>query len=624
MIETEGRVNRAVGQSDTAWLGGSGAGSPAAGRPQRRGPYGLLVGLLLSLATAAVVIGVGAMVWQAHYSNRVIPGVWVSGVSLQGMTAPEAEEALRQAWATVGPRHLTLRDGDRQWVLPLEELGISWDLPATVQAALATGHSGSFGDDWLARLSAMRQGVVVPPAWTFDQGTASLVLRRLAKEIDRPARSATLDLSGTAPRSEPAVAGRELDVDATLQALAEAVRSGLPQTMDLTVRTMAPAVADATAARQRAEALLSRRVTVTFEEDGERRAWSLGRDVIARTLQPRQEAGSDGATRWALDVKAGPVAEWVVAIASEVDRPLAEGRVSIDYSTMRASLSTPSQSARTVDTAEAVKRVLAALDAGDATVPLAVNITRPYLTPEEVASWGPLNLLSEGTSYFKGSDAARAQNIVKGASRYPGVVVPPGATFSFNSWVGPVTAAEGWAEGYVIVGDRTEPGIGGGLCQVATTCYRAAFFGGFPIVERYAHSYRVAWYEPPVGLDATVFTPDVDMRFQNDLSLPIIIDSSADTATGKLSFRFYGPGELGRTVELEGPVVSNQVKAPPPIYENDPTLAPGQLILVDSAHDGLRAVVYRIIKQNGQVIAREQFVSDYQPWAARYKRGPSH
>ena len=622
MIESQGRVNRLASGSDLTWTAPAPAGPLVGGRPGR-GPLGIVVGLLISLATTVVLLGAAAILWQQHYSGRIIPGVWVAGVPLQGMTAREAEAALDQAWSTVGPRHLTLRDGSRQWVMPLEDLGITWNLQATVNAAMAVGRSGSFAADWLTRLRAMQRSLAIPPAWSFDEARASLALRQLAKEIDIPARPATFDLIGVTPRSTPGTTGCELDVDATLQQLRAAVQNGLPEAMDLTVRTTAPAVADGEAARQRAEAILSRQVTVTFDEDGVHQAWSLSHETVAQALQPRQETAPDGSVRWALDIKPDPLAAWVAGIARAVDRPLLEGRVQVDPATMTARIRIPSQSGRQVDTAEALKRILAALEGGPATVPLPVQVTQPYLTPERVASWGKLTLLSEGTSSFRGSDPARTQNIVVGTSRFPGVVVPPGATFSFNSYLGPITAAEGWAEAYVIVGDRTELGAGGGICQVATTAFRAAFYGGFPIVERYPHTYRVTWYEPPVGLDATVFTPDVDMRFKNDLSFPVIIDSSADTRTGALSFRFYGPGQLGRTVELEGPYLDNQVKAPPPIYEDDPTLAPGQVVQVDSAHDGVRAIVYRIIKQNGQVIAREQFVSNYEPWPARFKRGPA-
>lgn len=609
-------MNRGMAQEPEDMIGWGDTGT---GRPGRARYF--LIGMLLAMVMGLLLCCVGAVAWQQRYEGRVIPGVWVAGINLQGKMAPEVEAELRRAWSEVGPRHLALRDGDRQYVLTLEELGISWDLPATVKAVMEIGHTGSLLQDGWVRLRGMQQGVAVPAVWMFDEGKASLALRRQATEIDVPPRSANFDLSGAAPRSDPGVQGRELDVDATLERLRQVLRTGLPQTLDVAVRTLPPTVIDGEAARQQAEQLLARQVMVTYEEDGVRRSWALGRDVIAQSLQARQETGENGQVRWTVSLQPEALAGWVATIAQEIDRPLIEGRVRLD-SDRRASITVPSQSGRQVNTEEAFNRVLAALESGNASVELPVEITRPYVTPEEVTRWGQLNLLSEGVSTFKGSDPGRKQNIVNGASFFQGLVVPPGATFSFGEHLGPITLAEGWAEAYVIIGDRTELGAGGGICQVATTVFRAAFFGGFPIVQRYPHAYRVGWYEPPLGLDATVYTPYVDLQFKNDLEFPIIIQDNPDTTNGVLTFRFYGPDELGRTVEMEGPVTDMPEKAPPPIYEDDPSLAPGQVKQVDTAHDGLRATIYRIIKRGDEVIARETFVSLYKAWPARYKRGP--
>ncbi len=621
MSESESCVNSSLSKAIYR-----GKGSLHGGRAS--GPSGtgmrILAGVLLAAIVTLVLLGAGALAWQHHYSGRVVPGVWVAGIPLEGLTAPEAEAALRQAWGVMGPRHLTLRDGERQWVVPLDELGISWDVAGTVRSVMTVGHTGSFFHDWYTRLAGLQRGVVVPALWSLEEGQANLTLHKLAAEIDQPARSATLDVDGAAPRSELGAYGRELDVDATREQLRMALRtSGLPEVLDLTVRSVAPTVVDGEAARARAEQILSRQVNVVMDDGGTRRSWALAPEVIRRALTTRQEVGEDGLARWAVDLDPAPVAEWVTAIAKQIDQPVIEGRVRIDPNTLRASIVTPSQPGREVNTEEALQRVLAALEGGEETVELAVNVTEPYVTEAQVASWGELNLLSEGVSYFRGSDPGRKQNITVGSSRYEGIVIPPGATFSFNEHVGPVTAAEGWAEAYVIVGDRTELGAGGGICQVSTTVFRAAFFAGLPIVERYPHTYRVSWYEPPVGLDATVFTPWVDFKFRNDLDFPIIIDPDPDMASATLTFRFYGPGTLGYTVEMEGPEVSQVVKAPPPIYEDDPSLEPGEIKQVDSAHDGLRAVVYRVIKQGDEVISREEFVSDYAAWPARFKRGPA-
>jgi len=145
---------------------------------------------------------------------------------------------------------------------------------------------------------------------------------------------------------------------------------------------------------------------------------------------------------------------------------------------------------------------------------------------------------------------------------------------------------------------------------VSTTCFRAAFWAGYPIVERSPHSYRVSWYEPPVGFDAAVFSPFVDLKFKNDADTPFLILTDVDEQNATLSFRFYG-------------VTSNPVKAGAPVYEEDPSLAPGQRIRVEWAHDGIDVTLDRIIQEGDRVIARERFTSRYEPWPARYRVGPN-
>ncbi|MDI7278055.1 MAG: peptidoglycan binding domain-containing protein, partial [Anaerolineae bacterium] len=434
MVQSTGYVNGRL--ADTDLTRGGDLGGPLPGGGPRGSVQRFLTGMLLGVLAGLVLLAGGALAWQRHYVGRVVPGIWVSGVPLQGLTAAQAEAALRQAWDQVGPRHLTLRDGDRQWVLPLDTLGIGWDLPATVGAAMAVGHSDSFWETWRIRLCGLQRGVAVPPLWTLDEARCNLALRRLAAEIDQPPRSATLELGGTSPQSEPAVHGRELDVDATREKLRQALATGLPPALDLEIRSLVPTVVDGEAARQRAEQLLTHQPVVTFDEGGTRHAWSLSRQTVAAGLRSRQEVGSDGLTRWVIDFDPAPIAAWLANIAQQIDRPAIEGRVAVNLGTMRASIAVPSQTGRRVNTAEALSRILAALEDGSSTVELPVDIERPYVSAEEVARWGTFTLLSEGVSYFRGSDPGRKQNIVVGSSRFDGVVVPPGGTFSFNQYIG--------------------------------------------------------------------------------------------------------------------------------------------------------------------------------------------
>ena len=140
-------------------------------------------------------------------------------------------------------------------------------------------------------------------------------------------------------------------------------------------------------------------------------------------------------------------------------------------------------------------------------------------------------------------------------------------------------------------------------------------------MERWPHAYRVGWYEPPLGLDAAVFSPSVDFKFTNDTEHAILIQTRTDRDQGSLVFEFYGTG-TGRTVEMEEPEISDKVPPPDPVYELDPSLPPGTEILVERSREGLDVTIYRIIHWPDGSVVREEFFSRFQPWAAHYKVGP--
>ena len=100
----------------------------------------------------------------------------------------------------------------------------------------------------------------------------------------------------------------------------------------------------------------------------------------------------------------------------------------------------------------------------------------------------------------------------------------------------------------------------------------AAFFAGFPIVERWEHAYRVGYYEPPKGLDAAVFVPTADLKFVNDSPNYILIEPVADIENLRLTFNFYGTKVSGREVKMTEPEITNQVPHPPTKYIDDPNL----------------------------------------------------
>ncbi|WP_038058396.1 VanW family protein [Thermus amyloliquefaciens] len=267
--------------------------------------------------------------------------------------------------------------------------------------------------------------------------------------------------------------------------------------------------------------------------------------------------------------------------------------------------------------AEALAAYRQARDAGKKSFLLPVRYTYPTPSLKELYVLGVREHLATGETSFRGSSRERTHNLLLASSKLDGLLIPPGR-FSFNAALGPVTEEEGYKQAFVIVGDRTEQGVGGGVCQVSTTLFRAFFLAGLPILERHAHSYQVAYYRPP-GLDAAVFQPYKDLRVLNDTPGHILVQRSVQGTT----LRFHLFGTKDREVRWEGPFVSD-TRPPLPTREIvDPSLPPGARKQVDFAAEGARVEVRRWVRYRDGRVREDKVVSVYKPWGAVFLVGPT-
>jgi vancomycin resistance protein YoaR len=268
---------------------------------------------------------------------------------------------------------------------------------------------------------------------------------------------------------------------------------------------------------------------------------------------------------------------------------------------------------------------------GDHTIALVMQRIDPPVTDQSTGeSLGITELVHAETSYYYGSSASRVQNIIAAASKFHGVLVPPGATFSMASTIGDITLDNGYAEALIIVGGQTVKGVGGGVCQVSTTLFRTAFFAGFPIVERHAHAYRVYYYEKAAGnrldarlagLDATVFVPIVDFKFTNDTQNWLLMETYVNPSSSSITWKFYSTKD-GRRVEWDTSGAVNVVPAPDALYRENPDLQQGEIKQVDWAADGADVTVNRVVYKNDQVYLQDTIYTHYQPWQDVFEYGP--
>jgi vancomycin resistance protein YoaR len=159
-----------------------------------------------------------------------------------------------------------------------------------------------------------------------------------------------------------------------------------------------------------------------------------------------------------------------------------------------------------------------------ATIPVEAAVTQEMLTNVDVS-----RVLASYETDFSRKRGPRVLNIRRAAEYLNGVTIGPGEILSFNQTVGPRTAERGFVEAPEILGDEMVPGMGGGVCQVASTLHGAAIFGALEIVSRRSHS-RPSGYTP-LGLDATVIYGEVDLKIKNPYDTPLLVHALLPTPT---------------------------------------------------------------------------------------------
>ena len=584
-------------------------------RDHRRESWGVAWVLVMAIILAGVATLFILELWLA---DRVLPGVYVWDVDVGGLTREEAMARLQSDFRYPSDRYPTLFYGEQTWLVRPEELGTRLDLGATVDAALAIGHKGGLLTRLGEQVEVLLESTLILPVFSFNPGVGKMYLSQIARQVNHPLRNASLvlgnDLSVQVVASQ---VGREVDEEATRQDLLQRISEMGGGRVALIVRESEPLLTDLQDAQAQVQQILSGPVILTTPDLN---PWTIEPATLASWLILRPSINSEGQASLSVRLDPGLTRRFVQGIVDQVARPPTNARFRFDDASGSLVLMAESVPGQTLDITATVSLIEQAAMSEQRTVPLPLISIRPSIASEDGPRLGIVELLGEGKTQFAGSSASRIQNIVVGAAQFDGLLIPPGETFSFNHYLGEVTAEKGYEESIIIWGNTTRSDVGGGLCQVSSTAFRAAFWAGLPIIERWPHTFRVSYYEPPKGMDATIYSPDVDLKWVNDTGSYILIHTAVDLENKTLTFRYYGTNP-GRTVEMDGPYESNPVPHGLPIYREDPTLPKGQVKQIEWPKDGLDVTVYRIIKVNGVEVRRESFFSRYHPWQAVYLVG---
>ncbi len=246
---------------------------------------GILIFLLAVLIIPILLAGGGWAYFQ--YSGAIAPDVYVGDTAIGGLTIDQAAAKLNQDWNE--KRMLTVSDGQRSWQARPIFFGLWLDPNVTAQEAFRIDRSGNILNDLSGLLN--KQRVAVTPAVVFVPERAQTQLEGWAGQINQPAQDAVLRLEGGQVVVAPGQNGTNLDVTATLAALA-ADPVGVMQrgSFQLDFTPVAPRVGDVSAAAAQAEQMLTRPLHILAYDpiSGERIAWDVPRETIAGWLRITQ------------------------------------------------------------------------------------------------------------------------------------------------------------------------------------------------------------------------------------------------------------------------------------------------------------------------------------------------
>ncbi|MBB5869992.1 vancomycin resistance protein YoaR [Allocatelliglobosispora scoriae] len=539
---------------------------------------------------AVLVLGIAAV----GYANvaDVPRGVTVLGIQIGGRTRAEAADALRAGLAARSERlakPLTVHIADENATVQPEDVGLTVDVDATIDAAAATARN-----PLTALASIFGRDAEVEPVVGVDGTRLMAALTPAAAKVGTAMTMPAITFAGTTPTAVHPKAGRGLDPAST----ADAVRAAWLRADDVTVP-------------------LTEIAPVSTTADVDRLLAELATPAVAGPVTVTTDKGTLTATPKAI----------AASLVIDAD---AEGRLTphVDEKKLRAALSTELAKVETqpknasvsadggapkvvastggvlVDAAQLAKDLLPVLPLGTArSVRAAMKTVEPGTTDGELAKLGIREQVSSFTTRFSGGlGTARSKNIVQIAKEVDGAIVQPGETFSLNGRTGVRGYDEGYSDAPVIMEGKLVPGVGGGASQFTTTLFNAAYYAGLKDIEHKPHSYYFSRY--PAVIESTIFYPDLDLKFQNTTDHGILIDTSytKDSITVSMwSTKVYDSvtTEYGAKRDIRQP--------------EEKTLKAGPDCIATAGSEGFTQDAWRVLRKDGKVVQRDRFTWTYDP-----------
>jgi vancomycin resistance protein YoaR len=578
-------------------------------------------------------------IWYSMvYQEKIYVNVMIGDIDFSGLTKQKASDLLKYKIDDLQNHDLRIVLDDREWVLNQKNIDLEYDIDQTVDRLYLQGRDKNFYHNVLNKISLLFRKKNIEAVYKTNQSQLSEFFNSIYQEIEEPIMDAQFELNNHTITIVPEKSGilvnkskLQKDVDDCYAILCRegqiqlVLENTSPKITQSKLETIKPKLTQAI----QSDIVLQSEAKNIIIDRKDIFSWLF---VVAiydheksLTSLPVARAQADDGYINQLELNQELVRNYIDYLARDINQEPKNAK--LGFANGAVYIVENSQKGYKIDTkltTENLSNLIISRMADSYSdslddVAMSVESIFPEISSESIDTLGIIEKIGSGTTSFHGSPANRIHNIKVGAKAFHGLVIKPDQKLSTVKTIGYPDATRGYLPELVIKENKTIPEYGGGLCQVSTTLFRVALDAGFEILERTNHTYRVGYYEPPIGMDATIYYPKPDLLIKNNTPAYVLIETIVDGS--KITFNFYGTHD-GREVHISDPVMYDVTPPPEDKYIESPNLPSGVIRKQEGSYPGAKASFsYKVIR-DGQSVIDRSFVSIYRPWQAVYLYGP--
>lgn len=543
---------------------------------------------------AAVLALAAAYVATAFFASNGMPRhTQVAGIDVGGMSEAEAKRTLDEQLAPRAEEPIEITAEDNSAKIDPADAGIVLDTQATVN------RGAGFTLNPVRIYERLFDDNVIDPVITVDESKKS-VIEEVGSEMSTEPVDATLayDEDGK-PKVTDSSDGTIVTADAIRETIdASWLREDPPLAVTAQKKEADITTAEAEKARTDiAEPAISDDVTVTADpgdhEDVQGGTLTVSPETVSQTLEFEPK---DSDLTPVFDAKR--LKRLALAESPQVGQEMKNASYEIVDGKPKV---VPSEKGTSVDEKEFADAVLPALTSDDRTAEVTLTETDPEFSTEDAEKADVDTVIAKFATPYN-SEPNRDTNLRVASKKVSGTVLLPGEQFSLNETLGKRTAANGYKPAGVISEGQMKTDFGGGVSQVSTTLFNAAFFAGLDLDEHRAHSRYISRY--PEGRETTLDWTSIDLKFTNNTDKPMVLDMYLKG--GEVHARVFGV----KTVDVEADASSRfAFTSSSTVTESGPSCSP------QSPREGWSITIYRTIKDHstGKVLKKDDFTTVYRP-----------